>query len=174
MILSFKMSSFQEQCTQCNICCGLNDKIEDCFSSSAIIEKPHESGIHLCNACGTADRIDGVPIGHHSDVLGGCDPDRIDLHNTDIRWCNACGTPDTINGSPVGHHTDNYNCIPDPRFSRQYPYQAHLYQFEIVPVISGLSDDSIPCRDCGQVRVPNPVNSDAIGCGYCDECWERR
>ena len=129
--------------------------------------------IRICKACLTPSCINGIPVGHHTDVLGECVPDRMNLHYSDIRLCNVCCTPNSINGIPVGHHTDNYDCIPDPRFLGQ-SHRGYFYQSEIVPVISGSFDGLIPCRKCMEVMVPNPVNSDAIGCGYCADCWDRR
>ena len=180
MIYSFKMSEqtqrteTKDESTQCNICCGSNEQEKTSHVSSSSVITESNSSIHFCRVCGTADRIDGVPIGHHSDVFGECDPDRINLHNSEISWCNGCSTPDRIDGVPVGHHTDDYNCVPDPRFLRQSHYQGHFHQFEFVPVISGLFNDEVPCSECMEVMVPNPVNSDAIGCGYCENCWRRR
>ena len=48
-----------------------------------------------------------------------------------------------------------------------------LDQFIVLPSRS-LPNDEIPCRECGEVMVPNPENSDAVDRGYCENCWGRR
>ncbi len=171
--------------TQCNICCGSIEQqekssvssfvtqIDDCFSSSVGDITESLTEIRFCPLCHCVDRFNGKSVGKHSDILGQCGSDRV----SDIIWCNVCSTPSSVGGESFGHHTDDYKCVPVIEFlTSNYFQHSGCYsdeQFIVLPSRS-LPNDEIPCLACRKVMVPNPKHSDAIGCGYCEDCWTRR
>lgn len=184
-MFSQKEITTDDKGTQCNMCCGSIEQeetrdvssfvtqIDDCFSSSVGDITESLTEIRFCPLCHSVDRFNGKSVGKHSNILGQCGSDRV----SEIIWCNGCSTPYSVRGKLVGHHTDDYKCVPDLEFLTKHYFQhSGCYsdeQFIVLPPRS-LSNDEVPCRDCMEVMVPNPVNSDAIGCGYCEDCWTRR
>jgi hypothetical protein len=172
--------------TQCNVCCGSFEQEEtrpdssvtlfdDCVSSS---DNPNSlTEISFCTICDRVDGLNGKPVGEHSETPGNCGSDRMSVYDSNIVWCNGCNTPFNIGGKSLGHHTENYRCVPEIQFltSNYFQYSGcySLDQFIVLPSRS-LPNDEIPCRECGEVMVPNPEQSDAVDRGYCENCWRRR
>ena len=175
-MFSQKEKKTDDKGTQCNRCCGPNGQEEeenDCFSSSVIPESTFD--IHFCSVCHRVDKLNGESVGEHSNILGQCGSDRLSVYDSEIIWCHGCSTPYSVRGKLVGHHTDDYKCVPDLEFLTESHILHGYSQFKIKELIfRSLSNDEVPCSECMEVMVPNPVNSDAIGCGYCENCWRRR